>query len=780
MQSTLLNIIILALLLVVFASFYRARHERRFRYWLAGWAFAVLHFALFLWTPQTIAQMRWRDCLHYDLLFIVGILFLLSFMDKQEPAGKLINFALSLILPAVLATHTIVQFPGAPIWVRVSVVLGQGVVILQAKRNVFQLQSLILRIIAAVSLMTGAIMLASSVHHPSWIPEEMLAQVYTIVALMLWYSPTSRRAQGVITTTIGLFTWAMVFPAGIITQQFFPDVTILPLVWNIPKFFAAVGMILIIFEEELDRTERLRESYQILFESQPVPMWVFGLKSLRFLKVNNAATERYGYSTEEFLRMTLDDIRPAEDIPAFRKSLEPDNRTLRYIPNRTHVVRDGSRMDVDIYSYPLPYLDEPARLAVVIDVTSRNAAEERLRQSQKMESLGQLTGGIAHDFNNLLAVIMGNLQLIRQRLADRTTSEELIDQVLSSAERGAELTRRLLAYSRQQPLTPSTVNVSRMIEGMHPLLDGSIGPEIQLRIDSPSELREVNVDPAQLENAILNLAVNARDAMPQGGLLEICASNTSVHQPTPALSTEIPPGNYVVVSIHDSGIGISDEIVGRVTEPFFTTKPVGQGTGLGLSMVHGFVQQSGGYMQIVSKPGVGTTVRLYLPALAAETIVAKPSRVKAAKDDIPRGTEAVLIVEDEAAIRRATATLLKSLGYKVMEAEDGICASQILTSGVPIDLLLTDVILPNGISGVKVAEQARSLYPEIAILFSSGYTQNALKADDRFKEGMNLLTKPFHLNTLALTVRKVLDCAKPHGENTNQVGSDPQDVYQKT
>lgn len=383
-------------------------------------------------------------------------------------------------------------------------------------------------------------------------------------------------------------------------------------------------------------------------------------------------------------------------------------------------------------------------------------AHEALRQSQKMETVGQLTGGIAHDFNNLLQIVSGNLDLLRQKLpADATHLKRYADRASTGAERAATLTQRLLAFSRRQPLAPKPVDINRLIPGMSELLHRTLGETIEIEAVLAPRLWTVEADPNQLENAILNLALNARDAMPEGGKLTIETQNTHLDHSYAAMNPEVEAGQYTVICISDTGEGMDAETSARAIEPFFTTKEVGRGTGLGLSMVYGFVKQSGGHIKIYSEPGEGTTVKMYLPRLFGKL----DEKIEEATFGSieAQGEETILVCEDDEDVRAYSAEVLRELGYRVLEATDGPASLAILEANPDVDLLFTDVVLPSGMSGAVLAKEAVKLKPEIKTLFTTGYARNAIVHHGRLDPGVDLLTKPFSYAELAARVRDILD-----------------------
>ncbi len=389
------------------------------------------------------------------------------------------------------------------------------------------------------------------------------------------------------------------------------------------------------------------------------------------------------------------------------------------------------------------------------DVSEKRQVEARLRQAQRLESVGQLTGGVAHDFNNLLTVILGNSDMLAESLSDNEHLRSLAVMTRAAAERGADLTGRLLAFSRQQALEPKSVDVSRLLAGVDGLLRRSLGEHIEIEIVSTGGLWPALVDPAQLESAVLNLAINARDAMPEGGRLTIELANVHLDQSYARQNTEVIVGQYVMVAVSDSGTGMAPDVVARAFEPFFTTKDAGKGSGLGLSMVYGFIKQSGGHVQIYSEPGHGTTIKLYLPRANADDEAALLPRARANR--IPGGAECILLVEDDQHVREYVLEQLQILGYRVIVANNGPQALDMLKQIADIDLLFTDIVMPGGMNGRQLADAAKALRPGLKVLFTSGYTENAIVHHGRLDRGVHLLSKPYRRQELAVKIRKVLD-----------------------
>jgi PAS domain S-box-containing protein len=398
---------------------------------------------------------------------------------------------------------------------------------------------------------------------------------------------------------------------------------------------------------------------------------------------------------------------------------------------------------------------KPAIVVVARDITQRKLTEEKLRQAQKMEAIGQLTGGVAHDFNNLLAVVLGNLELLDEELDEREDLRDLVRRALEAADRGAMLTQRLLAFSRRQPLQPKSTDLNQLVLNMTDLLRRTLGETIQIKTVLANDLLPTLIDPTQFETALLNLALNARDAMPKGGTLTIETANRWLDEDYARTQLYyLRTGQYVMLAVSDTGIGMPREVLEHAFEPFFTTKEIGKGSGLGLSMVYGLVRQSGGYINIYSEIGKGTTVRIYLPwAQASMVAVAEAQEAEA---NLPRGNaETILVVEDDAHVRQLAVSMLSSLGYHTLEAENASMALKILDEQPRVTLLFTDIVLPGGIDGVELAREARHRYPGLKVLFTSGYTESA-QIDNDLGDGIELLAKPYRKNNLASKLGTIL------------------------
>ncbi|CAH0233868.1 Blue-light-activated protein [Massilia sp. Bi118] len=380
----------------------------------------------------------------------------------------------------------------------------------------------------------------------------------------------------------------------------------------------------------------------------------------------------------------------------------------------------------------------------------------QLRQSQKLEAIGQLTGGVAHDFNNVLQVIAGNLQLLQMSLAGNPEAQRRLESAAFAADRGAKLSSQLLAFARRHPLQPVATNIGRVLRGMDDLLRRALGESVQIETVVAGGLWTTMADPHQLENVILNLAINARDAMKGDGRLTLELNNAMLDDNYVLHEPEVAAGQYVMLAISDTGCGMPPDVVARAFEPFFTTKREGEGTGLGLSMAYGFVKQSGGHIRIYSEVGSGTTIKIYLPR-SMQPEVELPNLRNA---PVLGGSETILVVEDDLAVQATVVDMLQGLGYRVLKASDGQGALTILQSGIPVDMLFTDVVMPGPVRSIEVARQAKQMFPSIEVLFTSGYTQNAIVHGGRLDPGVELISKPYRRDELARKIRQLLTARK--------------------
>ena len=666
--------------------------------------------------------------------------------------------------------------------------------------------------------------------------------------LAYWLAEVAAQQDG----TQRFDTPAMVAAAGLVFS-----VLLWAIAWSLARNRAHVAAAADRVRAEIEVRDQLREteaSFRYLFEKNPNPMWVYDCETLQILEVNEAAISHYGWSRDEFLAMTVADLRPAEDVMKLEAYIRSRPPGLQAAGEWRHLVRGGRTIDVDIVSFQLEFQQRKAVLVVARDITESRRAAQALKESeatargvldaaldayvrmdqhgritewnrmaeqmfgwhrdevvgkpldeilippdrreahrnglrrylatgvgsmlnrrveveaqrrdgsslpaeitilevstehgrafsaflrdltdkkqaqaqllhaQKLEAVGRLTGGVAHDFNNLLTVVMGNLELAAARATADSQLSELIKEALAAGHRGAALTHRLLAFSRQQALQPARTDLNDVVSGMSGMLKRTLGEDIEIEVRLDENLWPELADKSQVESALLNLAINARDAMPEGGKLTIETANATLDAEYADGHEEVTAGDYVMLAVSDTGSGMASDVVERAIEPFFTTKEVGKGSGLGLSMIFGFAKQSNGHLKIYSEPGHGTTVKLYLPRAANER-----TEVQAASPTTAHtgGDETILVVEDEDAVRKLVIANLRRLGYKTLEAADAVQAREILESDQPIDLLFTDVVLPGGKTGRQLAEEARDFRPSMRVLFTSGYTQNSIRA----------------------------------------------------
>ena len=533
-----------------------------------------------------------------------------------------------------------------------------------------------------------------------------------------------------------------------------------------PSSPTGVGGVLVTAVEITDRVEKevaAKAERERIFELSQDLIGVAGFDG--YLKsINPAWSKTLDRPEAELLSRPFSDIIHPEDLPLTGEVVA---RLMAGEPAHQFQVRllksDGEPVAFAWSAVPDATLGNGIFYTVGRDITADILAaqelhrtQEALRQSQKMEAVGQLTGGIAHDFNNLLAGISGSLELIQKRMAEQSLTgfERHLGIAQSSAQRAAVLTQRLLAFSRRQTLDPKALDVNRLVAGVEDMIRRTVGPGVEVAVVRAVGLWVAKVDAGQLENALINLAINARDAMPGGGRITIETANKWLDARA-AKTRELPPGQYISVCVTDTGTGMVPEVVERAFDPFFTTKPLGQGTGLGLSMVHGFVRQSGGQVRIYTEPGQGTTVCLYFPRFVGD---ADPDDIQEEDQGLEPGHgETILVIDDEEPIRMLINDVLQEAGYRVLEAADGPAGLKILQSDARVDLLITDVGLPGGFNGRQVADHARQTRPDLRVLFITGYAENAVIGNGQLDPGMEVITKPFAMASLALRVREIIE-----------------------
>ncbi|MGY3034781.1 PAS domain S-box-containing protein [Bradyrhizobium sp. USDA 4354] len=471
----------------------------------------------------------------------------------------------------------------------------------------------------------------------------------------------------------------------------------------------------------------------------------------RILLFNPACERLFGYRADEVMDRKVGMLMPDADA-----ARDGQARHFETGGEAIGLRKDGSTFPVDLSVGQARQDGELIFVGIVHDLTARKLTERQLQQAQKMETVGQLSGGIAHDFNNLLTVIIGNAEHLSEQLKERPDLRRFADDICQSGERGAELTQRLLAFSRRQLLQPQTIDCRSLLDSMFKLLKRTLREDIEIRTTSGPGTILAFADRAQLESAVLNLALNAQDAMPSGGHLMLSTELAAIDDDYRALHPEVAPGSYALISVTDDGEGMAPDVTARAFEPFFTTKEVGKGSGLGLSMVYGFAKQSGGHVSIYSEAGLGTTVRIYLPR--ANTGQSHPD-LPDGEDTAPRGYETILIAEDDPFVRSSVIRRVEALGYRVVAAVNGKDALQQLRSDPSIDLLFTDIVMPGGMSGWELADQALRVRPGLPVLFTSGYALETLVEQGRARAQAIVLTKPYRKVELAQRLRDALAAA---------------------
>ena len=506
--------------------------------------------------------------------------------------------------------------------------------------------------------------------------------------------------------------------------------------------------------------------YKSLFDLTPEPVWVIS-DDLNFLEVNQASIDKYGYSRQEFLAMNLANLGCAEDVRRLRAAIDRGGYESQDLLSWESRKRDGSCLTVDLRVRSLTPEIPSAFLVLALDASARGRLEEQLRQAKKMESVGMLAGGIAHDFNNLLTIISGYSQMLLGAFTENDPDRGTVEQILKASQRAADLTRQLLAFSRRQIVQPKAIELSAAVAGMSTMLHRLIGEHIDLKIEAADEPGWVHADPGQIEQIIMNLAVNARDAMTDGGKLLIETRNVELDETYSDKHVAARPGSYVMLAVTDSGTGMDAATQEHVFEPFFTTKPEGEGTGLGLSTVYGIVKQSGGAIDLYSEQGFGTSVKVYLPRVDQAAVL------EAAKEhrESLGGWETILLAEDDEAVRQLVQKTLERCGYRLLIAAGGAEALKLAKAHTgPIQLLITDMVMPK-MGGTDLARRVAKLRPEVAVLYMSGYTDASLQHGGTLDADMEFMQKPFSPAALKQKVREILDSRANSAEQGDGAGS---------
>jgi hypothetical protein len=491
--------------------------------------------------------------------------------------------------------------------------------------------------------------------------------------------------------------------------------------------------------------------FRLLFQEHPQPMWLFDAGSRKILEANDAAAKLYGYSTDELRDMPMDELQTAGDLDRFLAERSEDRKITPEIWR--HSTKPGRAIDVEIAIHDIDYGGRTIKLAVIMDVTGRRELEEQLRQAQKMEAVGMLAGGVAHDFNNLLTIINGYSQLMLNNLPKSDPNRHAAEQIMKAGDRAAGLTNQLLAFSRRQVMQPKVLDLNHLVSGLSAMLRRLIGEDVDLRLILRDEVGRVNADPGQIEQVLMNLVVNGRDAMPQGGALTVETANVTLDEHYAARHVTVKPGPYVMLAVSDTGFGMDEATKTRLFEPFFTTKAPGKGTGLGLSTVFGIIKQSGGSVEVYSEAGKGTSIKVYLPRIDQAVRLEREGR----RRQVTRGSETILLVEDDEMVRTLVRETLERDGYKVLDSADPVEAQRVSENyRGKIQLLITDVVMPK-LSGRELARVISARRPEMKVLYMSGYTDSAIVNSGILQKEVSFLQKPFTPAALSGKVRDVIE-----------------------
>jgi two-component system cell cycle sensor histidine kinase/response regulator CckA len=529
---------------------------------------------------------------------------------------------------------------------------------------------------------------------------------------------------------------------------------------NLHRLEAAVTRALMLAsanEKRLRAEERARagqERQRAFFSASPLPMWIYDRGTLALVDVNDRAVEHYGYSRAEFLRMTIRDLRPHDELARFDETLAVQQPTRYHAGIWKHRKKDGSVIDVDVVTTDLLIEGRQLRLAALNDVTEQRRVAAEMEETQRMEAIGRLAGGVSHDFNNLLTVIEASTEFLLADLPAEGSVHDDVELIRSAAREAAALTRQLLAFSRRQVLAPSVINLNSLVPQTQKMLGRLLGARVTIEAKLAPDLGRVKLDPGQVQQLLVNLAVNARDAMPDGGTITIETENVTVAPAAGTRAETEASGAFIVLRVSDTGVGMDAATRARIFEPFFTTKDRGKGTGLGLATVYGIVQQSGGTIRVRSTVGEGASFEIWLPRVWDSAETERSARAAAAT---PSATETVLIAEDEPSVRGLLVRILQGQGYRVIAAANASEAMKVADAETgPLDLLLSDVVMP-GMSGPELAGRLREKRPSICVLFVSGYVEDDLLRDTAMLSGDALLQKPFGNEELRRAVRKALD-----------------------
>ena len=583
---------------------------------------------------------------------------------------------------------------------------------------------------------------------------ETMADAFLLFPILTWialrFSPPL--ANTALIVAAGLGAWQTCHGAGPFSQSTYE----VNAIW-LHGFIAIGGLFTTVIstsKRESDRNQqylrRSQEQYRLLFRNNPHPMWVCDASSYKFLEVNDSAIQKYGYSREEFLAMTVRDIRPQEELSNLEKHLEQVRTKHRDVGIWRHRKKDGTLLDVEVTACGFEIDGRSHRLILANDVTEKQRLEAELRQSQKLEALGRLAGGVAHDFNNIIMIISSYAERLQLHCNNPEAVQRDSERILQATERAAAITKELLAFGRKQVLMPRVLDLNSVVSGIIPMLQRLVGEDVDLSWQAGHDVCPVKLDVGQITQVLLNLCANARDAMNSSGRLTIATSSWRSDGAQMDGQGEMPAGLYAVMAVADDGGGMTPAVRERIFEPFFTTKETGKGTGLGLATVYGIVRQSGGFISVTSELGVGTEFCLLFPCAAENTVVAPVH----ATVTLEEGNESILVVEDEEELRSAVVESLRSLGYRVKHARDGRHAIEVAHEWGSIDLLVTDVVMPT-MRGTDMAKYLRRMLPALKTIYMSGYVDGLVKPEE-LDDNTLFLAKPLSLSTLAKTIRQLL------------------------
>jgi PAS domain S-box-containing protein len=780
----ILVVTVMSILVALFAAIYARDRSRMARLWLFGWLCIELHFAVPVLQGFHLIAETLGDWLAYTTLVVTAGCFFLSVAPACPTTRLRTGFWTLVAAPAVLYWTLLVA--AAPhVWIyrlTLGVLVAGGCAVThwsERKRVPGRSRRASVRFYSGVALaaLPGVVFLV-------WMPSPVagmsliLASAYYGCALAYWFH-YRRVSPGVLFTCFSLFAWGCVWPGATLVQSFGLQVPEGSVLWDLPKYFVAFGMIVTLFEDRTAAlTNEIAEREQVETALRETDRWLRVSQ-----EVSHIGSLTYDFATRAWTSSeALDQIlgippNYLKTLGALVSLVEPEERValesyvleqvlaaghdfdrefpvlrssdgqMRWVHGRGALLRDAA--------------GNPLRIAGTIqDITERKSVEEELRQAHKIESLGRLAGGVAHDFNNLLTVINGYSDLLMTTTPPDNPDRSYLAEIRSAGERAAELTNQLLAFSRRQLLQPRLLDLSTIVHSTERMLRRLIGEHIQLEMRLAPDLGLVRADPGQINQVLVNLAANARDAMPQGGRFVVTTENVDLRGSDAERPEHRTPGRYVRLTLTDTGCGMDEEIAGHLFEPFFTTKLVGKGTGLGLPTVHGIIHQSGGWIDVRSQPNIGTSFRIYLPCVDKEG--GRPAEEPAEEAAVPRadgGGETVLLVEDQDNVRELTAKVLRGLGYRVLEASGGEQALALSAAfqGV-VHLVLTDVVMPR-MSGSAVAESLKLQRPDVRVLYMSGYTDDMIVRHGIREREVEFLSKPFTPEQLARKVRQVLEAS---------------------